>query len=109
MPDGGGADLGRHRAEYWEWIGSLGERMSKRLFLTLAACALFGACGGGNTTPTAPSSMGAGARGYAGEWSGTIFQDQQISFSVSSDQKVTALSVGYVFSAAVRVSRDCRV
>jgi hypothetical protein len=69
--------------------------MSKaRRFVTLAACALLGACGG----DTSPPSPGPIPRGYAGEWGGTTFQNQQISFSVSSDQKVTAVSVGYVFS-----------
>jgi|SRR5688572_14783619 len=90
---------------FLERSGSLRERMSKGLFVTLAACALFGACGHGNTTPTAPSTMAPSAPGYAGEWSGTTFQGQQISFSVSADNKVTALSVGYVFSGCSGVER----
>jgi hypothetical protein len=85
--------------------GTLREPISKGWFLTLAACALFGACGGGNTTATAPNATGPSASGYAGEWSGTTSQGQPISFSVSSDQTVTALSVGYVFSGCSGIDR----
>lgn len=35
---------------------------------------------------------------YAGEWRGTTFQGQPMSFVVSADAKVTNVSVGYAFS-----------
>jgi hypothetical protein len=66
--------------------------MYRRVFAALIASAFLGSCGGGDANPAGPS-----ARGYAGQWSGTTFQGQPFSFTVSSDQKVTALSVGYRF------------
>jgi hypothetical protein len=69
------------------------EHMSRRLVITLIACVALGGCKGGRATPTEP-----GAPSYAGEWSGTTFQRQPISFTVSSAQKVTRISVGYAFS-----------
>ena len=66
--------------------------MSRRLLLlALVACVLPAACGG-DASPTAP----AGGR-FAGEWSGTTFQNRPITFTVSGE-KVTAVSVGYAFS-----------
>jgi len=60
--------------------------------LAVVACVVLSACSG-TSNPTEP-----GAAGYAGEWSGTTFQGQPISFTVSAAQKVTAISVGYAFS-----------
>ena len=72
--------------------------MSKGLLLlTLAAGFLLGACGG-SVGPTGTSPVAPGAAGYAGDWSGRTFQQQPISFTVSSEQKVTAVSVGYAFN-----------
>jgi hypothetical protein len=70
--------------------------------MALIACALFSACGDGDQAPTAP---GGGGPGYAGEWSGTTAQGQPISFTVSADQKVTAVSAGYVFSGCSGMER----
>ena len=56
--------------------------------VTIAWCALLSAC-----SPTAPSSAT-----LVGQWSGTTSQGTPITFTVSSDQKVTALSVGYNFN-----------
>lgn len=54
-------------------------------------CALAAnACGGGSSP--APSS------GYRGEWVGTTSHGAAIRFTVSADQRVTALSVGYSFN-----------
>ncbi|MGB2713225.1 MAG: hypothetical protein WBC51_03540 [Vicinamibacterales bacterium] len=58
----------------------------------IAVCAAMAACGGSDATPTNPSP----AR-YDGQWRGTTSQGRPISFTVSSDQKVTAMSIGYVF------------
>lgn len=57
------------------------------LCCTLAAVA--GACGGSSP---APSSS------YRGEWVGTTSHGAAIRFTVSADQRVTALSVGYSFN-----------
>ena len=73
-------------------------RMAKGpLLLTLAAGFLLGACGGSGS-PTGPGPATPGAPASAEEYSGRTFQQQPISFTVSSEQKVTAVSVGYVFS-----------
>jgi hypothetical protein len=64
--------------------------------LALAAAALAG-CGGSKTTaPTPPSG---GAADYQGQWAGTTSQGRPISFTVSADQKVTAITVGYSFGS----------
>jgi len=57
--------------------------------LLMACCALASGCGG----PTKPSSST-----LEGQWSGTTSQGTPISFTVSSDQKVTAITVGYTFN-----------
>lgn len=65
------------------------------------------ACGGGS--PTAPSPTVSLPRlpspvpsptapgGYAGEWSGATLTGERIAFTVSADQKVTAITVDYRF------------
>jgi hypothetical protein len=61
-------------------------------FLVLLTGGLSGC--GSSVTPTTPT---AGA-GYDGQWSGTTSQGRPIAFTVSSDQKVTAITVGYSFN-----------
>jgi hypothetical protein len=56
--------------------------------LLMACCALGAACGG----PTKPSSSA-----LDGQWSGTTAQGTPIAFTVSADQKVTSITVGYNF------------
>ena len=56
--------------------------------MTIAWCALMCACG-----PTTPSSAT-----LDGQWSGTTSQGTPITFTVSSDQKVTDITVGYSFN-----------
>jgi hypothetical protein len=68
--------------------------------LTVALCGLAGGCG--DSSPAAPSAGGAGQTatvGFEGQWSGTTSQGRPISFTVSRDQKVTALTLGYNFGA----------
>ncbi len=60
------------------------------LVLIATACGLLSGCG--TATPTDPDPV---AVGYAGEWSGTTFQGRPISFTVSPEQQVTTISVGY--------------
>ena len=57
-------------------------------FVTMAWCVLMSACG-----PTAPSSSA-----LDGQWTGTTSQGTSIAFTVSPDQKVTAITVGYRFN-----------
>jgi hypothetical protein len=56
--------------------------------LVLASCALSSACQGNPTELPA---------GYAGQWNGTTSQGS-IAFTVSADEKVTALTIGYSFN-----------
>jgi hypothetical protein len=60
---------------------------------TMLMCVLMCACG---SSPTTPSSGGSGR--YDGQWSGTTSQGRPITFTVSSEQKVTAITVGYSFN-----------
>jgi len=58
----------------------------------LATCLAAAFCGG--KSPAAPASI------YAGEWSGS-----SLSFTVSSDQKISALSVTYDLNGCVGVDK----
>jgi hypothetical protein len=69
------------------------------LLLTIALCALVSACG---SSPTTPSP--GGPPSYEGQWSGTTSQGRPITFTVSPDQKVTAISVGYNFNGCSGVN-----
>jgi hypothetical protein len=63
--------------------------------ITLVLSAMAVACGNDNTptTPTPP-----GSERYDGEWSGTTSQGRPITFTVSADQRVTAIAAGYSFN-----------
>jgi hypothetical protein len=61
-----------------------------RLWLVVIAGWTFAGCGHDNVT--APST------GYAGAWSGTTSQNQPIAFTVSADQRVTSVTVGWSFN-----------
>ena len=63
------------------------------LVLTTALCVFMTACSDSEppTTPETPR--------YDGEWSGTTSQGRPITFTVSADQKVTAITVGYSFGS----------
>src|SRR6267142_4658669 len=63
------------------------------LFLSTALCVSMSAC---QSSPPMPSP--GAAPGYDGQWSGTTSQGRPITFAVSSDQKVTAITVGYNFN-----------
>lgn len=73
--------------------------MKKPGFWTIALCAVMSACGG---SPTIQSP--AVASGYDGQWSGTTSQGRAITFTVSSDQKVTAITIGYNFNGCSGVN-----
>jgi hypothetical protein len=59
-------------------------------FLVTFVFILTTACGSGPAGPT--------DNRYTGTWSGTTFQGSAITFTVSSDQKLTQLTVGYNFN-----------
>lgn len=65
--------------------------------LTVVWCVLMSACG--SSSPTVPSPPR-----YDGQWSGTTSQGGPITFSVSSAQKVTAITVGYNFGGCSGVN-----
>lgn len=69
------------------------------LWLTIPLCVLMSAC---NNSPTTPS--GGGSPRYDGQWSGTTSQGGPITFTVSSGQKVTAITVGYSFNGCSGVN-----
>jgi hypothetical protein len=69
------------------------------LVWTIPLCVLMSACGNSPTTP----SSGGPAR-YDGQWSGTTSQGRPITFTVSSEQKVTAITVGYSFNGCSGVN-----
>jgi hypothetical protein len=64
-----------------------------RLFLASALCALVSGCDYGSTSPST-----AGPARYDGQWSGTTSQGRPITFTVSSEQKVTAIALEYNFN-----------
>jgi hypothetical protein len=70
------------------------------LFLSIALCAFTNACG--DTGPTPPSSAAPGS--LVGQWSGTTSQGRPVTFVVSADQKVTAITVGYSFNGCSGVN-----
>jgi hypothetical protein len=55
----------------------------------------------GSTGPTGP--QGGSAR-YEGQWSGVTSQGRTISFTVSPDQKVTTITLGYSFNGCTGTS-----
>ena len=59
-----------------------------RLRLT-AVCLLAAACG----NPTGPSEAS-----YAGQWTGSTGQGRPISFTISSDQAVTSITISHAFN-----------
>lgn len=62
----------------------------------VSLCLLAAACGGSSSS--APGTGPTPSAGFAGQWTGTTGQGQPLTFTVSSDEKVTAISVGYSFN-----------
>jgi hypothetical protein len=57
-----------------------------------------GLSGCGTSTASSPTTTTGSAPRYDGQWKGTTSQGRPITFTVSSDQKVTAITVGYSFN-----------
>ena len=55
----------------------------------IALCALLSACG----NPSGPSK-----RSYDGQWTGTTAQSKTVTFTISPDENVTAITIGYEFN-----------
>ena len=55
----------------------------------IALCALLSACG----SPSGPSKAN-----YEGQWTGTTAQGKTVTFTISSDQNVTAMTIGHEFN-----------
>ena len=64
-----------------------------RLSIALALAAVLAACGGDDNGLTGPST-----RLQPGEWTGTTAQGQPVRFTVSGDEKVTEITIGYSFN-----------
>ena len=62
------------------------DRVVRRFLVAL--CAIAAAC----------SSSGPSTISYAGQWAGTTAQGESIAFTISSDQLVTAITLGYAFN-----------
>jgi hypothetical protein len=58
--------------------------------LGLLTLLLLPACGGGTATSPTPSAVG-----FEGRWTGTVLLGGPLSFTVSRDQKVTAIEFDY--------------
>lgn len=77
--------------------------LSRAVLVGISVTLLIGASGCGGSTannPTAPD----GAARYDGQWKGTTSQGRPITFTVSSAQKVTAITVGYSFNGCSGVN-----
>src|SRR5262245_17025055 len=68
---------------------------SRLRFSAIALCALMSAC---QSSPTTPAS-----NGYSGEWSGTTAQGRPLTFTISSDERVTTITIGHDFNGCTGV------
>jgi hypothetical protein len=81
----------------------MGQKTSSLLLLAVAvwipAAGLIGGSSGcGGSTANGPTTPTGGAQRYDGQWKGTTSQGKPLTFTVSLDQKVTAITVGYSFN-----------
>jgi hypothetical protein len=80
----------------------MGQKTSSLLCLAVLVCIpatllIGGLSGCGGSTVNSPTTSGDTPR-YNGQWKGTTSQGRPITFTVSLDQKVTAITVGYSFN-----------
>jgi hypothetical protein len=76
---------------------------SLAVLVCISATLLLGSSGCGGSTANNPTTPGEDAR-YDGQWKGTTSQGRPITFTVSSAQKVTAITVGYSFNGCSGVN-----
>ena len=80
----------------------MGQKTSSWLYLLVLLCIpatvliSFSGCGG--SAANNPTTPGGDPARYDGQWNGTTSQGRPITFTVSSAQKVTAITVGYSFN-----------
>jgi hypothetical protein len=82
----------------------MGQKTSSWLCLVVLVCIpatglIGGLSGCGGSTANNPTTPSGDAQRYDGQWKGTTSQGRPITFTVSLDQKVTAITVGYSFSS----------
>jgi hypothetical protein len=81
--------------------GPAGEQMLKAGVRVVLFASLMSACGSDvspvTPTPITPTST-ASSQDYEGEWQGTTLQGTPITFSISADQRVTTITVGYILN-----------
>jgi len=65
---------------------------STKLRRVRRAVAILGVIAAGCSSPAAPDVN------YAGQWAGTTAQGESIAFTISPDERVTAITVGYAFN-----------
>jgi len=80
----------------------MSQKTSSLLCLAVLVCIpatllIAGLSGCGGSTVNSPTTSGDTPR-YDGQWKGTTSQGRPITFTVSLDQKVTAITVGYSFN-----------
>jgi hypothetical protein len=64
----------------------------RRSIVALLVCTALSACGGTPEAPVAPTPSG-----LRGDWIGTTDQGQQITLSISSDLRITSMTIDYLF------------
>ena len=68
------------------------------VLVCIPAALLIGLSGCGGSSANNPTTPGGDPARYDGQWKGTTSQGRPIAFTVSLDQKVTAITVGYSFN-----------
>src|SRR6195256_1226970 len=68
------------------------------VLVCIPATLLISSSGCGGSTENNPTTPGGDPARYDGQWKGTTSQGRPITFTVSSAQKVTAITVGYNFN-----------
>ena len=78
--------------------------LSLAFLVCISATLLIGSSGCGGSTENNPTTPGGDPPRYDGQWKGTTSQGRPITFTVSSAQKVTAITVGYSFNGCSGVN-----
>jgi hypothetical protein len=80
----------------------MGQKTSSLLYRLVLVCIpatlLISFSGCGDSAANNPTTPGGDPARYDGQWKGTTSQGRPITFTVSSAQKVTAITVGYSFN-----------
>ena len=86
----------------------MGRKTCSLLYLAVLVCIpatlLISSSGCGGSGANNPTTPGGDPARYDGQWKGTTSQARPITFTVSSAQKVTAITVGYSFNGCSGVN-----